>query len=161
MFIDFGPRGVRALPLAAGINVVAIVLGIIATLGPILNLSLAEDLKSLSLQDGATTWHYFPGVGGGWCVGGLKLKLKLSPAFAELGNNAKYYGHYVYACSQGQRTHYARTKSLLSLSLKRQSSSVLLPLAWMQQLTTGNLCLQSALATRRFPSVVRLSMLGY
>ena len=27
-------------------------------------------------------------------------------------NNANYYGHYVYACSQGQRTHSARTNSL-------------------------------------------------
>ena len=33
---------------------------IIATRGPSWNFSLAENLKSLSLQDGPREWHYFP-----------------------------------------------------------------------------------------------------
>ena len=33
---------------------------IIATRGPSWNFSLAEHLKSLSLQDGPREWHYFP-----------------------------------------------------------------------------------------------------
>ena len=45
MITKIGPNGVRALPMAAGIRVVAIVLGIIGPSGLPLTSGLAEQLR--------------------------------------------------------------------------------------------------------------------
>jgi hypothetical protein len=57
-----------------------------------------------------------------WQVGGvgeIEIKTKLSPAeagvWAELGKIPKIVATFVYASSQGQRTHSTRTNSLIDL----------------------------------------------